>query len=147
MARSLEKAAFQVFFWRKSSFSAISTEGRPPLHMHRGKAMDLSFLTILPKGLHLEPVARQNFANASGMVDYKIWHCVVSRCIFYSTNCQNLFLCEDLSVRERLQSNFWKFWVDRGLSRNIYIFCSPGDGGQVCFSFSSYNFFFSFSLG
>ena len=65
---SLKKPVFQAFFWRKSSFSAISTKGRPPLHIHRWKAMDLSFLTMWTKALTFEPAARQNFVNALGMV-------------------------------------------------------------------------------
>ena len=40
------KPVFQASFWRKSSFSAISTKGRPPLHINCWKAMDLSFLTM-----------------------------------------------------------------------------------------------------
>ena len=43
---SLWKAVFKAVFWRKSSFSPISAKCRPPLHLHRWKAMDLSFLTV-----------------------------------------------------------------------------------------------------
>ena len=64
----LKKPVFLAFFWRKPSFSAISTKGGPPLHIHRWKAMDLSVLTMWLNALTFEPAARQIFANASGMV-------------------------------------------------------------------------------
>ena len=63
-----QKAVFQPVFWRKSSFWLISTKWRPPLHLHRWKAMDLSFLTVLPNPRFNHPTSRQNFVNASGMV-------------------------------------------------------------------------------
>ena len=59
---------FGPLFWRKSFFWSISTQWTPPSVIHGWKAMDLSVLTVLPPPSRVEPVGRQIFGNASGMV-------------------------------------------------------------------------------
>ena len=63
---SLKKPVLEAVFWRKSSFWLTSTKGRPPLNIHRWKAMDLSFLMVFLKKYFFHPAGRQNFGNASG---------------------------------------------------------------------------------
>ena len=65
---SLKKAVFEAVFWTKSSFWLTSTKGRPPLNIHRWKAMDLSFLMVFLKKYFCHPVKRQNFDDASGQI-------------------------------------------------------------------------------
>jgi len=57
-------SVFRPLFWRKSLFWPISTKWTPPSVIHGWKAMDLLFLMVKRKKYFLNPISRQNFANA-----------------------------------------------------------------------------------
>ena len=57
-------SVFRPLFWRKSLFWPIPTQWTPPSVIHGWKAMDLLFLMVKRKKYFLNPISRQNFANA-----------------------------------------------------------------------------------
>ena len=57
-------SVFRPLFWRKSLFWPIPTQWTPPSVIHGWKATDLLFLIVKRKKYFLNPISRQNFANA-----------------------------------------------------------------------------------
>ena len=57
-------SVFRPLFWRKSLFWPIPTQWTPPSVIHGWKATDLLFLMVKRKKYFLNPISRQNFANA-----------------------------------------------------------------------------------
>ena len=57
-------SVFRPLFWRKSLFWPIPTQWTPPSVIHGWKATDLLFLVVKRKKYFLNPISRQNFANA-----------------------------------------------------------------------------------
>ena len=57
-------SVFRPLFWRKSLFWPIPTQWTPPSVIHGWKATDLIFLIVKRKKYFLNPISRQNFANA-----------------------------------------------------------------------------------
>ena len=57
-------SVFRPLFWRKSLFWPIPTQWTPPSVIHGWKATDLLFLVVKWNKYFLNPISRQNFANA-----------------------------------------------------------------------------------
>ena len=63
-------SVFRPLFWRKSLFWPIPTQWTPPSVIHGWKATDLLFLIVKRKKYFLNPISRQNFANAFAETPY-----------------------------------------------------------------------------
>ena len=83
----LGPCVFRPFFWRKSLFRPISTQGPSPHDIHCWKSMDLMYLNVQPPPNKFEPVGRQIFVTLLERFHHKTSHSVVI-CLCY--RCQSV---------------------------------------------------------
>ena len=66
--RDTQKTCFGGSFLEKILVLTNFDQRRPPLNIHRWKAMDLSFLMVFLKKYFMDPAKRQIFRDASGQI-------------------------------------------------------------------------------